>query len=229
MDFLPYIIDLGLIAIFVIKILDGRRTGFVKLALSIAAMLLGAVIAAEYCGALAQWANDAFIRERAIDSIAKGITDNLSGGVQAVLEDLPDYIVNAAQSAGIEVESLLTGLASNANVTEVSQQIYTAAEGTIVLPIVNAAAFILIYIICYWLCSIVISIINRFFKLPILKSVNRILGAVLGAVKGVFSVGIISVVLYALSKVFSATPFAQAVADSNIQQFIWNTINSLFN
>ena len=86
----------------------------------------------------------------------------------------------------------------------------------IIMPAAKAVALFVVFALCNAVLSCFIGIINKFFKLPVLKTLNRWLGALLGAAKGVFAVGIICIVLYLISSVAPETALAKAVEGSAV-------------
>ena len=76
--------------------------------------------------------------------------------------------------------------------------------------------------------SIGVSFINKIFKLPILKSLNRTLGAVAGGVKGFFEIYIISAAVGFLSMLIPDHEITQAITNTVLQNALWeNAINFL--
>ena len=94
-----------------------------------------------------------------------------------------------------------------------------------ILPAIKAVAFFVIFAVCSGILAIVIAVIDSIFKLPVIKSLNKLLGGVLGAVKGLIGVLIVSVVLCGISELFPETQFAQAVTQAFIPQSVWNILN----
>ncbi|MBE6772195.1 MAG: CvpA family protein [Ruminococcaceae bacterium] len=226
MDLLPLIIDLILILIFVSCIIDGRKKGFVKTVLSLAATVIGMLIAYEYAGPVAQWANEAFVKNAAVGSIAGIISAQIGNGTQAIIDAIPSYISEAVQSGGLNISSVVSDIGSSVDAAQAAEQIYGAIYNVIILPALTVIAFLIIYAIISFILSFVISIINRFFKLPILKGLNKLLGGAIGAVKGVAVTVLLSIVLVVVSGFFPDV-LGEAVKEANIPQLAADIINSM--
>lgn len=227
MDFLPLILDGILIIIFASFIIDGRRKGFVKTVLSLAVTVISIVIAKEYAATLADWVNTNFVHEMGVQWLTKLISDNISSGTQAVAEMIPKAVSEAVTAfANTSVDSLLSGVATDAQIAEAAEKIYIAAENSFINLFLTAVCFLVIFAISKAVLSIGASLINGIFKLPVLKGINKLLGGFAGAIKGVLAIGILCTVLYASAGIFADTPLYAAVNGSEITQFVWNIISS---
>lgn len=226
MDILPFVIDLIFIAILAMSIINGRREGFVKMALSLAATVISWIIASEYSPSVAEWVNDNFIRENLIESLTAKIAEVIDGGSQAVLGALPGYITNAAEAAGISVESIVSGVGSSADPASIAANICEALEGTFIIPAVRIISFCVLLAILNAVFGMFIGIINSVFRLPVIKSFNKLFGGIAGAIKGIIAVAVVSVVFKGLTYIEPGNAFSQAVNESSVQQFVWEIIHS---
>ncbi len=230
MEFLPIVIDLVLIFILISSIFDGRKKGFVKMILSIIATIISIFISNELAEPVAIWINKAFVHDRIAGSIENAISSSISGGAQAIADSLPDYIVRAAEAGGISADGLLAGIGSSANAAEIAEQICIAAENAFIGGALIVVAFCIIYAISSFILSFGVSAINRIFKLPVLRTLNKTLGGVLGGVKGIVIMFIVSGIIgfAAMFGLLSPEFFTKAVEQTVIQQEIWSTIISFF-
>ena len=217
MNLLPLIIDIILVVIFVSCIFDGRKKGFIKTVLSLFATVIAMLIAYEYAEPVAQWANEAFVSNAVTDSIAGIISTQLSNGTQAIVDAIPSYISEAAQAGGMSISAAVSDIGSSVNAEQAAEQIYGVIYNVIISSALKVIAFLIIYAIINFILSFVISIVNRFFKFPILKGINKLLGGALGAAKGIAVVLIVSVVLVVASGFFP-DGLGEAVKQANIPQ-----------
>lgn len=221
MDSLALILDGILIIIFASFIIDGRRKGFIKTVLSLVVTIISIIIAKEYSPEVAQWVNDNFVHEMGVQWLTKLITDNISSGTQAIAEMIPKAVSEAVTAyADTSVEALLSGVATEAQIAEAAEKIYAAAKNTFLLTFISAVVFIVIFAISNAVLSIGVSFINTVARLPILKSLNKLMGGILGAVKGAIGIFIICSLLVNVSGMFTDTPLQAAVDGSKITQFI---------
>ena len=211
---LSLIIDVIFILVFAAVILDGRRKGFFKTILSLVATAISVLVAYEYSASVAEWANEAFIQNVAVSTLTKSISSHFSSGTQAMIEAIPDYIVKAAEASGVAVSSVISDISSSFDAVQAAEQIYGGIYGIIVFPILSVIAFIVIYAISNAILSFGIKFFNNIFKLPVLKSLNKFFGGVLGAVKGVVVIAVLGVALVTVSPILPEE-FASAI-DSSI-------------
>lgn len=228
MEFLPLIIDLAFVALLVVNVLDGRKKGFVKMILSFAAAVLSWLIAAEFSQPLAEWANEAFVHGWISGSIENAIADSLGNGTNALIEAIPDYIANAAETAGISVQSLAQQLGSSVDSAQAAEKIYTAVESAFVVPAIRIVAFFIVFAVAQRILAILIGIVNKFFKLPIIKSFNKLLGGAAGALKGIIVIAVLSLVLSFVIMLAPEMDFFLAAEQSTVYQIMTDTIKAVF-
>lgn len=226
MDILPFIIDIILIVVFAGCIIDGRKKGFVKMILSVVATVIALFIAKEYAEPVANWINESFVHGRIVESISRAISDSVGSGAAAIANALPDYIVRAAEAIGLSAKEITADLGSDVTSVQAAEQICTAVEGAFIVPAIKIVSFFIIFAIGSAVLNFAASFINGIFKLPLIKSVNKLLGAILGGVKGLIAVLIIGLVFWLISSIAPETPFAAAVEDSAIIKTAWEIINS---
>ena len=202
MDYLALVFDAVLVLVFVSAVLEGRRRGFAVTALSFIASVISIIAAKEYSEPLAQWANNSFVHESIVNKLTDIISSNLGSGTETVIGALPSYIVNAAREMGVSVESLIGQLASDASVAKVAEEI-TAGKA---------------------LLGIGARVIGLAAKLPVIRHIDKAIGAVGGALKGLIAVVIVSVVLYTVADVAGDTEFGKAVNDTFMVQRIAQTV-----
>ncbi len=227
-EFLPLIIDLAFAALIIISIFDGRRKGFVKMVLSFVATVLSWLTASELSQPLAAWANENFVHGWISGSVENAIASSLGSGTNALIESIPDYIANAAEAAGISLQSLALQLSGTVDPAQAAEKIYAAVESTFVVPAIRIVAFFIIFAITERIIALGIGIINRFFKLPIIKSFNKLLGGTAGALKGIISVAVISLAFSFVTMIAPETDFSQAVGQSGVYQIMIEAITALF-
>lgn len=225
MDYLSLILDAVLVLIFVSAVFEGRRRGFAVTALSFAASLISIIAAREYAEPLAEWANKAFVHDGIVNKLAGIIGANLSSGTDSVIEALPDYIVKAAEGMGVSVENLIGSLASDVSAVKVAEEITAAAEKAVILPLLCVVSFLVIFAAGKALLGIGAGVIGLAAKLPIIRTVDKSIGALAGALKGILAVVIVSVVLGTVGSLAGDNEFGKAVGDTFILQRVANLVN----
>lgn len=237
MDILPLVVDGIIIMIFVACILDGYRRGFVKMLLSVVAIIISATLASALAAPVAQWANEEYVSDitsEYIDSYFDGALENVSlsedefagdkfEGAEEIAEAIPEEITQLLEQYDISVEEILSDISPEDTLEEVSEKIKENIEKAVVLPVLELAAFLVIYIICSIILSIIIGVVCTAFRLPVINGINKSLGAVLGVFKGLFVIAVVSVFAVFAAGFFSGNELADAVSEA----MLTNTISEI--
>ncbi len=98
MNGLSFAVSVILAAIFIGSIFDGRKKGFIKIALSLVATIICGLVAANYADPVATYVAQNFVHEPFVESVSLTLTNAISDGTQNISEALPDYIISAENS-----------------------------------------------------------------------------------------------------------------------------------
>lgn len=214
-------IDIFLIAVILINIFIGRKRGFAAMVLSLIASIAAIALAAEYSAGAGQWLNDNFIHRQLTAAISEKLTAVLNSGTENYLSAIPEYISSAAQANGIS----LSGLAA-ADIPQISEKLALTAE-TIFSPALSGAGFILIYLSVKAISAVIIAVVTTVFKLPVLRTVNKTLGGIVGAVKGIIFFAAACAALSSCSGILAGTPIGEAINSSLILNALGGTLSGL--
>lgn len=230
--------DIGLLLVFILIVIWGAYRGAVRTVLGIAALFLAGFLAVKIGVYLAPEIYERFFAEsisQAIQSNLPSAAEGMSAAQQAeaALNSLPESIRNLAEAAGIDLAAVQAQLSSyQYSGADIAQNI----EGSVIAPIVTTVCKVLVtivsFILLYIILRLLICLIDRFFDLPVLGTVNRILGGVLGAIKGIFIVAVLGFVIVILTGMFCSadSSLAQAVHESYVLEVFqkYNPVGDLF-
>ncbi len=216
MDFLPIVFDAIMILIFVSCVIDGRRKGFVKMIITVIALVVSFVVAKKFSEPVAVWLNDNFVHSVLVSAISGVIEKNLSAGTQGIIDALPQMLTDNLSQLGFSIESAISGLGSQENVSQVAENIADAAQGTLVLPLLNIVSFIALFAVGKFVSGFAVGAVNTVFKLPIIKGINKHAGGLLGAAKGFFIAAVVSLVALAAVQFLPDMPVTQAIKESTV-------------
>lgn len=228
MEFLSVIIDLVFLALIAVNILDGRKKGFVKIILSFGAMVISWLLAAEISLPASEWINANFVQSWLTGVIENAIADSIGSGADSIVQAIPTYLINGAEAAGISIQDVVSQISAQADAAAIAEQIYGAIGSTFVVSAIRIVLFFVLYAVFNWVFKLVIGIVNKFFKLPVLKSFNRLLGAAVGAVKGFIAVGIVAIILMLVAMLMPEAPFVQAAQQSIIYKLMTEIVSTIF-
>lgn len=208
---MAYIVDILLIALFIYYIVSASKKGLALSLLDFAATLLAGVAAYFLSALVAPALYGAFFEKTVVTAIEAQLPSSASAAsiaqeTQAVIDSLPEFVLKVANSVGINVSSISADIGSmNLAGSSMAQALADNVAQPIITAVIRAISFIVLLVISVILFKILARFINKVFKLPVLKTANKALGAVVGALKGA-----VAVLLVALS----LSVFASLIGDS---------------
>lgn len=199
------VLDFVLLFIFILFVIIGAKKGFAKSLLEVAAVILALVLAYCLSTPIATGIYDTFIEKNVVSSIQEEIKDgNIS--VQETLNEfdekvaeIPDFVLSLAKTVGINLDTVREGVKNFASST--SDNVPSLVEKIIepaVVTVISAIAFLVLAVVLVIVLRIIAGLLSKVFELPVVGKVNTALGGVLGAVKGLLIVVLISAVAVAL-------------------------------
>lgn len=195
------ILDVILLTVFVAFVFTAAKKGFMLSLLELIAVIIALSLSYQFSPVVAQTAYDNLLEESLIETVETHIDETLnisSTTVQAevVLESIPDFMVSFASSVGIDVEELVQTMGSY---SFSSENLATELVGKVAKPIAVGALtvlfFLLLSAVLMFALKWIAGLLSKIFKLPLIGTVNKVLGGVLGACKGVMVIIFISTIL----------------------------------
>ncbi len=183
------IIDIVILAVLGISVVYGFYRGFLHTLLSVACCLLSVLIAMSFAPQLAH----ALRGNQGVSSTLATYTDAVArvGDYDLASTDVasltPDIITRVLQSVSLPEE--ISGILQNnlENKSFLGSGLNTVNDyvsSTVVAVAIDAICYILVFIVAYLLLSIVVSLIQHVFKLPILKQLDWLAGGAFGLLRG---------------------------------------------
>lgn len=172
------IIVIGLVLLFVvIGVLKGAARMIVGLLMSFLAFL-----AASWLG---KWIAGVIYQNHFAPAVNKAVAD-ASGSAGSVIKDLPWWATRSLDISGKEITDSSTGIAGTVN--------------AVIEPIVSGVISILLTLVLFLVINfilhkLVMKPILAIFKLPVINTVNKILGGVIGAAEGILFVCMLAYIL----------------------------------
>lgn len=181
-----YILDLAIVIIFAITIAVYYKRGFVKSVLGFGKVILAVIFSSVFGRALGGVLAEKFFNAKMTEIIHSNLTGLYDAGTEAfdlsaLAEKLPASLRLAAERAGVDMDSLLSGYSGETAAS--GEKLYELSE-KIALPIAGFIAavlgFIIVFIVAYLLLMLAALIIEAIAELPIIRGFNRLLGLLLG-------------------------------------------------
>lgn len=194
-------------AILLLHILNGRRRGLVKTVFSLFSVIVAMVVTATVAPMLSKQLQNN-------ETVYVFVEDKVTASLDVYIEDMEESSV-AVQNEVIQglplPEAVKDMLVENKN-AEVYQAM--AVEGLrdyvikyITGVVINAGSFIVVFIVVNIAIRILAVLLDIISKLPVLNTLNKTGGAVIGFLQGMLVIWLLCIVLMA----FSSTELAQDV------------------
>lgn len=189
---MAYILDGVVILIFLLAVIIGYKRGFFQSAIQLVGCIAAVLVAFSLSAPLAAGIYDQFISDRMQKMMVGEITKNSSASVDAkldqILKDLPDSVTNMLSAFHLGTSKEIANKLS-ASVSDTAAVLAEKIDNQIVRPVIVAVlrmlCGIVLFIVLMILLSILAKAIGRIFRLPVLRQMDGLLGAVFGAVQGV--------------------------------------------
>jgi len=223
---LEYAVDIVLLILFAGMVVSGAAKGFVKTVLGMVAMLAALFAAYQLSALLAPAVYNTFISEKVTEAIQTKLSSAADAEVaahqiSAVMSAIPDLVLSIASAIGIRTGGIAEKINSLDNTgANIAKELADNVAAPVITAVVHAVLFAVILAVAYVLLTAVVRLIDKIFKLPVLKSANRIMGGLLGAVKGMILVYLVCVILEIAAGLGKDTFIAQAAESSKIAGII---------
>lgn len=193
-------------------IFNGYRKGFLRIILTTLALVVTIVAAGliaphfskflqtTFIGTSVEKSIDSFVEKR-IDGSAKNIIDKVKEAQEKVIDGLP---LPNFMKKDIRDKNEKSGYAEY-GVSNFKDYLSTRLSVTAI----DAIAYIILLIVIYLILRILLRVIGVIGRIPIIRGVNRLFGAILGFVEGILIVWCICLIVMAISQ----TPFGVKIVD----------------
>ena len=192
-----------IILFFILFIFIGYRRGAAVTLLNLIAVIVASALATFLSHAAAQAIYANFMRAAVVDKIQGFVTQNGSQfAAENSLKALPDSIGGAlsffAKLCGTTTEQIQGRLVPSTQ--QASQLVGTIEKplGDICVFFIGLLLSVIFFIILIIVFKLLISLIRGVFELPVIRTVNRVFGALLGALEGVVIIFCLVNVLYVI-------------------------------
>lgn len=221
-------LDIILAVVWIVFIALAAKKGFVHSLLEFASFAIAMVLAFQISAYLAPQIYENWLEPKVILMLQDALPKN--GGTaaqqaQALLSGLPDEASSFAAAIGLNVEALAQQIKEMnlGSSGELSRVLADRVGGPIVIQMCKWILFSIFAVIISVVLRFLTKYVDKIFKLPVLKTANTALGAVLGGLKGLFVVALICMILrLAVDLTPQLNESVKTVINSS---FILNTVN----
>ncbi|MBQ3817418.1 MAG: CvpA family protein [Clostridia bacterium] len=181
------VIDVLILAIIIICAYISAKHGFVRSVIEIAGFLAAVWITFLVASPMANYCYDKFIHKEIVNSATDAAESYGEKSSNAIWDSLPEVIKNNSERIGISsedfIEKTVSGISSGAKSS------VEAASKEIIKPVIVKVLGLLFSVIILIILMIIVKflakLLNKLFSFSIVGKLNRMLGGIAGAAKGV--------------------------------------------
>lgn len=222
------ILDIIIIGIIALMTIIGYKRGIVKSLYGLI-ILAAAGFLAYLCGKLlAEFIYDNYILSSITDSVNESFESSKvnSSAVSAnIFDSMPDFIANLLSGFGITQKGFSTTLNS---ASDFSQNAVLVAVEKVIKPIIISAISVFMTIILFILFILLFKLLGRYFlklfEAPVIRSINALLGGVLGLCEGVLIVLLVIIIIRISASFTKSVIISKDLIDSS---FIFKNVYNL--
>ncbi len=195
-----YILDLAVIAIIILMALISAKRGFVRVAVEVVGFIAAVMLSLTLSSALSELTYNKAIEPAIISSVeetAQNVTDTTA---ENTWNALPKFIKNNAEKFGVNKQEITNDISNNVGdsavdiVRNVSQKTIKPMAVSILKTLYTVILMIVLLVVVKFLARIV----NKLFSFSLIGKVNKLLGGVLGVVKGLIIAWIFCSAVYVI-------------------------------
>lgn len=231
------LIDVVVILAFAISLISGIKRGFIRSIIRIVIVLTAIIGAIIYSPTVADYLNERYIEKPIIkiahDSINKLTSDSVD--IDMLADERPSAFLKALDRFGVEIEDIRAFIAANGYTND--EKVDRIAEymgAPVASALSNVIAFILLFLGIWFILWIVGRLVCLIFCIPVLRTADKLLGAIFGTLSGLIFAWGLSVafcdLMPHLSVIFEGAFSDKIIENSVIVKYLGNIDPlSLFN
>ncbi|MGN0171062.1 MAG: CvpA family protein [Lachnospiraceae bacterium] len=216
----------AVLAVFILFGLHGYRKGFIKIAYSLAAIILSIVLVS----ILTPYVKDALLEKTQLyTKLTDKCTVRIEENYNSNTSEEPENQQNLLEQAGIKLPAALTTTVNcMLQDEEVSTNLYRMAGRQVAMWILCAISFVLTLILVGIIVELIGGVLNIVTKLPVLHGFNRIMGFGAGLVQGLLVLWLAAVVLTVFCTSKTVQPVMEAIYANKYLTFLYENNGILY-
>ena len=215
------ILDMIILAIIAISVIFGIYRGFIRSVLSVVCFFISLVLAFQFSPVITGYLytntglattlatyTDAVVRVGDYETASKSVSETSPSFIDSLMKDLalPPMIEDVLHQAFQQRSYDSLGL------TTVNDYV----QNTLVGVVVNILSFCICFFLAFFLLSLLSGLVHYVFKLPVLKQLDWLAGALLGFVRGGLIIYIVFLLIPLLETVGLSTTFSKIFNESQL-------------
>lgn len=195
MEFSPAILlDVALVGVVVFTVAYYMRRGFLAGLLGLVGNLASLALAWFLSGRVSPTLFENFFKSGLIDQTARLISEQGAAGVQAILDKFSAFLpASLLESITQQADSIF-----NSGAPDMALAIVENVVAPLVMPLIGVVVFFAVFVLGRVVISLLAAIFSNVNRVPLVGSVNRGLGAVIGLVAGLINVLMVLCIIWAV-------------------------------
>lgn len=228
---MEYIVDIIIILIFGGIVISSVRKGFFKSLFELAGTLISLIISRALSQGFAPVVFNSFVRKGAETYLGNALGDvgttDYALQAQETLNSIPEALNGIMSLMGIDKQVIIEKIESaNLGGSNLIESLMTNVVEPIGTAIVQFILFIILAVVVGFLLKAIVRLLDGIIKkLPAVKQLNTALGAVLGVLRGIIVVALISMLIGIVASFIGNEEFIETVNNSVIVDTFQNVIS----
>ena len=212
-------LDIGIGVVCLLFVAVGAKRGFIRAAAHFLGAVLAACAASLLGGPAAQWVFDTLFRPALVQRIGESLASLGNGdtftAVEGVLSALPEFLLRALEEAGVDAGSVTEAVSVQSGH---AAALIADALAPVFVGFLKVLAVAVLFCLLMVVVRLVANLLAGAFRLPVLGTVN----ALLGGVFGLLLAGVSLWIVLAAAQVFTPmlAPEAQAQMETALRDSV---------
>lgn len=183
------IFDCIIIAVFTVCIISARKKGFIRSSGAVVSIILTILLMLVFQDSICAYIKNSSIGDKIKETVVNTLSErkdeaDTSEEDESIAErlGLPEFFTKGISEKTGEIENI-------------KQEIIEKTADNITSSVINVLSVVILYFLIKLLLAILLKCLDVIFKLPILNSVNKLLGVIIGAVNALFIIYILCTLL----------------------------------
>lgn len=190
---MTYVLDIVVLVIFVAAVFLGFKRGLLKSVIGVVGFLAALMVAFMLSETLTPWAYDTFVKtptetaiQTAVGDTASNASASLEQNLQKAEEELPALVKGMMEKSKVSLTDLsqkMEGGVEN-TATAIAETVTEQVVKPVMLLLIRCILFFALFVLARIAVTLLEKILGGIIKHTPLKSTDKLLGLLLGAVKG---------------------------------------------
>ena len=185
------ILDVILVTIFAAFFFTAAKKGFMHTLLELLAVIVALALSYQFSPVVAQATYDEIVEKSLVEAVETQIDETVNVSsvttqAEVLLDSIPGFMASFASSAGVDLDEIKTQISSEKfSSANLAIELVDKIAKPIAVGALIAIFFLLLSVVLIFVLKWIAGLLAKLFKLPLIGTVNKVLGGVLGACKGV--------------------------------------------